>query len=360
MRTLGILFLGVFLCMPAVTGSAQSNEETITFTTYYPSPYGVYRELRSQRMVVGENYYQNDQYCWEEECPQQISGTQFQDIDFVVEGSAVIGGYAPTGNARLTVSSNDTTFPSGIVIRGNESNQPGFGRAAISFQDLSTNTHWNVFNSGTASHEGPRKLNFNLGLKDGIVLHHNVLMLDGNNESVGIGMTTGSGTPQAKLDVRGGVKISDDSDTCTAAKAGTMRYNSTSKIMEFCNGTVWGPVSGTSNVQMNSGIYTGSGGGWRTIDVGFKPKIVMLLPHGQGPEAWSDNLTLKMEAWPTSGTMWGGGYKWTPQYIKDAEGYDNPHPNPPYHHSGIRLLKNGFETDYNTKSRPYSWIAFGW
>ncbi|MFA5403156.1 MAG: hypothetical protein WCY42_06195, partial [Candidatus Omnitrophota bacterium] len=40
-------------------------EDTLTITTYYPSPYGVYREMRSQRMAIGYNYIDNPDYTWE-------------------------------------------------------------------------------------------------------------------------------------------------------------------------------------------------------------------------------------------------------------------------------------------------------
>jgi hypothetical protein len=43
-KVLLILVLGIFLTIPAFT--QQPPEETITITTYYPSPYGVYNELR--------------------------------------------------------------------------------------------------------------------------------------------------------------------------------------------------------------------------------------------------------------------------------------------------------------------------
>jgi len=42
-----ILFLGVTLCF--------AEEERITITTYYPSPYGEYNQLRANKMVVGES-----------------------------------------------------------------------------------------------------------------------------------------------------------------------------------------------------------------------------------------------------------------------------------------------------------------
>jgi hypothetical protein len=52
---------------------------------------------------------------------------------------------------------------------------------------------------------------------------------------VGIGTTV----PAAKLDVAGEVKFGNTSSTCNTANEGQQRYNSTSKKMEFCDGTAW-------------------------------------------------------------------------------------------------------------------------
>lgn len=56
---------------------------------------------------------------------------------------------------------------------------------------------------------------------------------------IGIGTTT----PYAKLEVSGGVKIGNET-TCDSNREGTQRYNSTLKIMEFCNGTTWTSMGG--------------------------------------------------------------------------------------------------------------------
>ncbi|WP_413943027.1 hypothetical protein [Bdellovibrio sp. HCB-162] len=56
--------------------------------------------------------------------------------------------------------------------------------------------------------------------------------------NVGIGTTT----PAAALDVNGGVKLGTTS-TCDASVEGTMRYNTTKKAMEFCNGTEWNLIN---------------------------------------------------------------------------------------------------------------------
>ncbi|NBW99868.1 hypothetical protein EBR03_09900, partial [bacterium] len=53
--------------------------------------------------------------------------------------------------------------------------------------------------------------------------------------NVGVGITN----PSAKLDVAGEVKFGNTFSTCDATNEGQQRYNSTSKQMEFCNGTSW-------------------------------------------------------------------------------------------------------------------------
>ena len=41
----------------------EQRSETITLTTYYPSPYGVYKEIRSIRMAIGDTFYNGADYC---------------------------------------------------------------------------------------------------------------------------------------------------------------------------------------------------------------------------------------------------------------------------------------------------------
>jgi hypothetical protein len=64
--------------------------------------------------------------------------------------------------------------------------------------------------------------------------------------NVGIGVNN----PQSKLEVGGGVKMANDTAACDATKEGTQRYNSSTKNMEFCNGTAWTGIGGAGNVKM--------------------------------------------------------------------------------------------------------------
>ncbi len=57
---------------------------------------------------------------------------------------------------------------------------------------------------------------------------------------LGIGQTN----PVVALDVNGTIKIGNNGELCQAVSEGAQRYNSTTKIMEYCNGTEWCPFSG--------------------------------------------------------------------------------------------------------------------
>jgi hypothetical protein len=52
--------------------------------------------------------------------------------------------------------------------------------------------------------------------------------------------------PVSKLDVSGEIRISSTGAACTLANEGALRYNTTGKTMEFCNGTNWGAVGGAN------------------------------------------------------------------------------------------------------------------
>jgi hypothetical protein len=67
--------------------------EDITITTYYPSPYGVYNELRSKRLAIGDNYIKSGDYDWETSGGD--GGEVNYNADLVVEGNVGIGTAKP-------------------------------------------------------------------------------------------------------------------------------------------------------------------------------------------------------------------------------------------------------------------------
>ena len=77
-------------------------EDTLTITTYYPSPYGVYRELRAKRMAIGENYTSGANYTWQD--TESGSGEIDFDADLVVEGNVGIGTVNPASNLHIASS----------------------------------------------------------------------------------------------------------------------------------------------------------------------------------------------------------------------------------------------------------------
>ncbi|MFA6317336.1 MAG: hypothetical protein WC943_07950 [Elusimicrobiota bacterium] len=78
---------------------------------------------------------------------------------------------------------------------------------------------------------------------------------------VGIGTTS----PQSKLDVAGGVRIGGDAAACSAAKAGTQRYNAAAGQMEFCNGTAWMRAQGRMATGEVCVPYGGAGTGGSVV-----------------------------------------------------------------------------------------------
>ncbi len=81
---------------------SSSTETIVTLTTYYPSPIGIYKELRAKRMAIGDNYYRSADplgYCWpDSSCVYEIDG----NADLVVEGNVGIGIAAAQGKLHLT------------------------------------------------------------------------------------------------------------------------------------------------------------------------------------------------------------------------------------------------------------------
>jgi hypothetical protein len=163
--------------------------ETISISTYYPSPYGSYQNLAVTSTLN--------------------AGT------ITTTGNVGIGTTSP--GVPLDVSGPTTT----ILLRLSNSNG---------------STEWGPDPSGDA-YAGSATAGRNFKLYAGGNLKETILA----NGNVGIG----TATPFAKLDVVGEVKLASSGIACSAANEGAQRYNATSKTMEFCNGTAWTGIGGT-------------------------------------------------------------------------------------------------------------------
>ncbi|MBU1871521.1 MAG: hypothetical protein KKH80_01835, partial [Candidatus Omnitrophica bacterium] len=93
-----IIALGLILLFSMSLCSAQ---EEIAITTYYPSPYGVYQELRSQRMAIGENWINSGTYPWDVDGGDPEGNEIRQDADLVVEGNVGIKMKNPLATLHL-------------------------------------------------------------------------------------------------------------------------------------------------------------------------------------------------------------------------------------------------------------------
>ncbi|HXH32139.1 MAG TPA: hypothetical protein VNJ01_15145 [Bacteriovoracaceae bacterium] len=193
----------------------------------------------------------------------------------IIEGNVGIGTSAPDAKLQVRNRINigaPASAPYGIL---------GIGTAAASYATLAGQVdgsvrladafQWTIANPLFV--QGEITASAGLRMANGTLLRSNLsfpLYLAANNSTTahvtistagnfGIGTTS----PAAKLDVAGEVKFGNTLSTCNAANEGQQRYNSTTKVMEFCNGTAWtapgGAPSGTACGLAATSTYPGGG-----------------------------------------------------------------------------------------------------
>ena len=87
----------------------------------------------------------------------------------------------------------------------------------------------------TANNGAPAPLEFGGGTSYGTVtVSGGQLLVTG---TAGIGTTS----PNAQLSVAGGIQLANDTDACSSAKSGTLRW--TGSALQICNGTAWTLIS---------------------------------------------------------------------------------------------------------------------
>ncbi|MDD5078463.1 MAG: tail fiber domain-containing protein, partial [Candidatus Omnitrophica bacterium] len=93
-RLLRIVISGLLFLFPVMLLA-----EEITITSYYPSPYGVYNELRAKKMAIGDDYIDSGDYTWESS--DGDGGEVDYNADLVVEGNVGIGTTTPVSKLVL-------------------------------------------------------------------------------------------------------------------------------------------------------------------------------------------------------------------------------------------------------------------
>ena len=84
-------------------------DDTLTITTYYPSPYGTYNEMRAKRIAIGSDYIDHTQYCWSG-TPGGCTHTIDAKDSLFVEGNVEVAQNSAikVGNAYLSSGSGNS------------------------------------------------------------------------------------------------------------------------------------------------------------------------------------------------------------------------------------------------------------
>ncbi|MFA5008871.1 MAG: hypothetical protein WC546_06605 [Candidatus Omnitrophota bacterium] len=225
-----IIFL-LFFCFLTLPGFSQ---ESITITTYYPSPAGVYNELYvHDRMAIGDvnnDGQLNTQDLAVDAAANLLNGT------LTIANSLGIGTTTPAG--ELHVRSTDTGNGNANLVLEGESPANG---ASTGF--------WGITAQGGAPTVAPAgNLQFNSTNSAGVTTTPITFSQGAANNSIFVAPNSnvgiGTNNPQARLDINGEARIgiSTPALACTAGTAGAIRYNSGK--MEYCDGSTsqWKPI----------------------------------------------------------------------------------------------------------------------
>ena len=115
-------------------------------------------------------------------------------------------------------------------------------------------------------------------------------------------------SPGAKLEVAGGIKLANDTATCDASKAGTIRWTETA--FQGCDGTAWTSLSfakdGTTQSRAGDSCKVILDNGFSTND-----GVYWIDPDGDGDTSDAFQAYCKM-------TFDGGGWTLVAQHVKGS------------------------------------------
>lgn len=225
LKVLILFLLSVFFLL---TSKPCAFAEDIAITTYYPAPFGVYKELRAKRMAIGDSYYDSSQHCW------PGGPCAFPDIDagadLIVEGNVGIGTVNP--RTPLTIKADFTTgsaVNSGIRVQEDDT-----GAILALIPEI-------------AEDEGGLRL-YSGGLET-------IRLRAGNSDSYINAGRVGIGTmdPGAKLEVEGDIKAESNSwGTCTWRTVPSNAFQWRCRDGEFVAGIGYEPAEWTNQNDNHS------------------------------------------------------------------------------------------------------------
>jgi hypothetical protein len=236
----------------------------MTITTYYPSPYGSYKELRSQKMAIGFTYYDSASYPWDE--GGVCFANEICNADLVVEGNVGIGTRSP--GYPLHVRNTSTTDAKVKITDGGITTFIGSGRGydnpIIAFGDnggvVESNNITDVrYGFSIASvYNG----DLNIGRKASSATWVDTFSITRASGNVGIGTTS----PGAKLHIEdtqnaGTVAgfIENLGTTGNTHTAWSVRNNANNMLLMQIYGTSY--VTSGPHFSDGTHLYTGAPGG---------------------------------------------------------------------------------------------------
>ncbi len=259
--------------------------ESVSLTTYYPAPSGVYTQL----IGTSNTYLARD--------------AGYLDVGTNVAPSA--GTKMAVMNGNVGIGMTNPLWPLSVAGAGSFVSPHVGSTGGVIIRDApgDPNAAYLQFTNNAEALE----LGHIQGLQGG-----GLSMMGGN---VGIG----TNAPASALSVNGGVQLGDDTSACTVAKSGTERWHS--GFNQICNGTAWVSVSGSPVYVTATATAPGSaaaqancpagttiiGGGVNCSTVAAAPVVLTSGPNGTSSwYAWCTNFSnaVWLTAYSVTATTW--------------------------------------------------------
>jgi len=242
--------VGLIAVIALIVGFAYADQ--ITFSTYYPAPFGVYREMRIMRVAIGETYHKAGDYPWDADGGSPEFGEIHQDADLVVEGNVGIGTTDP--DAKLTVENSDqageVTLAKFINTKAAEATGQG-NHAVVRLTDGDRTLNLVVWppDHPTAFFRNAVGIT-SITPGDSLILesYEDIkFALNGNTEAVTIAndgnVGIGTTNPGADLEVNNTLCLAP-TDSPNHAEEGALHYDNSEDIVKYHDGTDWKPMGG--------------------------------------------------------------------------------------------------------------------